>query len=197
MDKRLFDRLIKESEKSNINLENQIVNLLESHFSIDHRDAPVCLDEIKKRVRKSQDASVLKEYLDVFQNDESEGRGGEYIKQFFGKIPCVQGVVFVNINSWYIKLDFDLNSKIVWNVIQELSFVLNNLSLLKKLPVIFKPISPPPYLNGGPERFLSWIIEPTSQGVDPTIIISTLAMYLPTQIENEKAWIHTLDEQNR
>jgi hypothetical protein len=26
-------------------------------------------------------------------------------------------------------------------------------------PLVFKPVSPPPYLNGGPEEFLSWVIE--------------------------------------
>ena len=36
--------------------------------------------------------------------------------------------------------------------------MLNYLSVDQRLPSVFKPVSPPPYLNGGVE-FLSWVTE--------------------------------------
>ena len=51
---------------------------------------------------------------------------------------------------WWVKLTIDIADPLAWRVVQELGFVLNDLSLQDKLPTVFKPVSPPPYLNGGP-----------------------------------------------
>jgi hypothetical protein len=29
----------------------------------------------------------------------------------------------------------------------------------ERLPTVFYPVSPSPYMNGGPQEFLSWVIE--------------------------------------
>jgi len=60
---------------------------------------------------------------------------------------------------WWIKFGIDIEHPLAWHVVQELGHVLNYLSIEEPLPTIFKPVSPPPYLNGGPKEFLSWVIE--------------------------------------
>src|SRR5688500_17345460 len=61
--------------------------------------------------------------------------------------------------GWWVKFSLDISHRLTWNVVQELGHVLNYLSLNERLPTVFKPVSPPPYLNGGPAEFLSWVIE--------------------------------------
>src|SRR4051794_34253177 len=61
--------------------------------------------------------------------------------------------------TWWIKFSLDLDHPLAWNVVQEFGHVLNFLSVQERLPTTFKPISPPPYLNGGPHEYLTWLIE--------------------------------------
>lgn len=192
LDKEIFNQLDNEYKKTKTSPEEQVVNLIKNHFSknsTQHRQQ-INFSEIKDRVRKSQDVSVLKEYFPhVFHSDGSEGQKERKLKKLLERIPCVQGsVVGNNEGGWYIKMSLDLDAKIVWNVIQELSFVLNNLSMTEKLSVVFKPVSPPPYLHGGPDLFLSWVIEPVSRDVDPELIADALVQYLPKPINEEQAW---------
>ena len=53
---------------------------------------------------------------------------------------------------WWVKFGIDIEHPLAWNVVQELGHVLNLLSLEEPLPTVFKPVSPPPYMNGGPTR---------------------------------------------
>ncbi|MCX4026030.1 hypothetical protein H0A36_23580 [Endozoicomonas sp. SM1973] len=55
---------------------------------------------------------------------------------------------------WWVKLNIDISNNFSWNVVQELGFVLNYISVSEPMPTVFKPVSPPPYMNGGPEDFL-------------------------------------------
>ena len=57
--------------------------------------------------------------------------------------------------------------------------VLNYLSLNERLPTVFKPVSPPPYLNGGPAEFLSWVIECSDDSFTPSRATEWLAGRLP------------------
>ena len=82
---------------------------------------------------------------------------------------------------------------IAWHVIQNLAFVLNYISLEDRLAVVFKPISPPPYLNGGPADFLSWVIEAQIPHLNSMYIADVLRARLPNPIGDEAAWIE--DEQ--
>lgn len=89
---------------------------------------------------------------------------------------------------WWIKLTIDLQHPLAWPVVQELGFVLNDASVHDKLPTVFKPVSPPPYLNGGPQEFLSWVIESTYNYIDPAWIAQTLEGYLPRPVDDLSKW---------
>jgi hypothetical protein len=89
---------------------------------------------------------------------------------------------------WWIKLDIDISHALAWNVVQELGFVLNYISLQEKLPTVFMPVSPPPYLNGGPDESLSWVIESKFNYIDPAWILDALQGRLPNPVEDEAQW---------
>jgi hypothetical protein len=84
-------------------------------------------------------------------------KGLENIKNLLAKIPCVPFVATSKIGEsfWWLKFRINIKSKIAWTVVQELGYILNYLSLNEKLLDSFYPVSPPPYLDGGPEEFLS------------------------------------------
>jgi hypothetical protein len=65
--------------------------------------------------------------------------------------------------------------------------VLNLLSLEERLPTVFKPVSPPPYLNGGVE-FLSWVVEAEQPEFTPALCAEWLEGRLPRPIEDLAAW---------
>ncbi|GIW91504.1 MAG: hypothetical protein KatS3mg109_1936 [Pirellulaceae bacterium] len=115
----------------------------------------------------------------------------EELKQFVSQIP---GVDVISISepdesrSW-VKLKIDINSKTAWHVVQNLAYVLNELSVTETLPTTFKPTSPPPYLNGGPDEFLFWVIEADIPFLDPSAITAYLKQRLPDPVTDEKAWL--------
>jgi hypothetical protein len=49
---------------------------------------------------------------------------------------------------WWVKFAIDIGHSLAWHVVQALSHVLNYLSTTERRPTTFKPVSPPPYLNG-------------------------------------------------
>ncbi len=77
----------------------------------------------------------------------------------------------------------DLDHHLAWRVVQELGHVLKYLSINDRLPTVFMPVSPPSYMNGGPEEFLSWVIESTAADVDPRWIAEMLEGRLPRPVE--------------
>ncbi len=89
---------------------------------------------------------------------------------------------------WWVKLTIDIQHKLAWNVVQELGFVLNYISIQEPLPTVFKPVSPPPYLNGGPEECLCWVIESTYNYIDPKWIKEVLEGRLPSPVNDENNW---------
>jgi hypothetical protein len=117
--------------------------------------------------------------------------GLENIKTLLLKIPCIQFVATSkkDVAFWWLKFGIDINSKIAWTVVQELGHILNYLSANEKLPTIFYPVSPPPYMNGGPEEFLSWIIEPVIPSVDTNSIYAYLDGRLPENYDQEESWL--------
>lgn len=94
--------------------------------------------------------------------------------------------VFENGN-WWVKFPLDLGHPLAWRHVQELGFVLNLLSNTERLPSIFKPVSPPPYLNGGAE-YLSWVIESTSPEFTPALCAEWLEGRLPRPVEDMEQW---------
>ena len=95
--------------------------------------------------------------------------------------------VFDNGN-WWVKFKLNHEHPLAWRHVQELGFVLNLLSNTERLPTIFKPISPPPYLNGGAE-YLSWIIESTVMDFSPALCAEWLEARLPQPVSDLSHWV--------
>jgi hypothetical protein len=90
--------------------------------------------------------------------------------------------------TWWIKFSLDLRHPLAWNVVQEFGHVLNYLSVQERLPTTFKPVSPPPYLNGGPQDFLSWLIECPTDAMAPHTVADWLEGRLPRPVDDESQW---------
>ena len=71
---------------------------------------------------------------------------------------------------------------------QEMGHVLNYVSVEERLPTVFKPVSPPPYMNGGPDEFLSWVIECPNIEFTPDICAEWLEGRLPRPVEKLSEW---------
>jgi hypothetical protein len=124
--------------------------------------------------------------------DEAEIQQGlEKIKELLGRIPAVglMGSSKPGEPYWWIKFRIEIESKIAWNVVQELGHVLNYLSFEERLPTTFYPVSAPPHLNGGPKTFLYWVIESTMPFVDTHFVYEYLEGKLPKNVEKEESWI--------
>lgn len=89
---------------------------------------------------------------------------------------------------WWVKLTIDIRAHMAWHVVQELGHVLNFISLNERLPTVFKPTSAPPYLNGGPDAFLGWVIESTADDVDPGYVAEMLEGRLPKPVDDIGEW---------
>lgn len=96
--------------------------------------------------------------------------------------------------GWWVKFQIDIDHDLAWNVVQEVGHVLNYLSIEERLPTVFKPVSPPPYLNGGPEEYLSWVIE--GSDMPPGTVATWLEERLPKPVEDEAAWLGEADDEN-
>jgi hypothetical protein len=80
---------------------------------------------------------------------------------------------------WWVKFHIDINHKLAWNVVQEFGCILNIYLWNERLPTVFYPVSPAPYLNGGPDDFLSWIIETKDKNFRPGTLMKWLEARLP------------------
>lgn len=89
---------------------------------------------------------------------------------------------------WWVKFGLDIDHPHAWQVVQELGHVLNYLSVNERLPTIFKPVSPPPYMNGGPKDFLSWVIECPLDRMDPDTAAQWLEGRLPKPVDDLEQW---------
>ncbi len=89
---------------------------------------------------------------------------------------------------WWIKLRIDVYQPHAWNIVQELGWVLNELSISERLPTVFKPVSAPPYLNGGPADYLSWVIECHDIDCAPGSIMKCLEDRLPKPSNELTQW---------
>ena len=112
-------------------------------------------------------------------------------KDYLLKIPSIQGPISQGSNEegmWWVKFSIDIEHPLAWNVVQELGYILNYLSLEERLPTLFMPISPSPYLNGGPKEYLSWVIECKSKGFSPNTCTEWLQTRLPNPVDDESQW---------
>lgn len=89
--------------------------------------------------------------------------------------------------NWWMKFHLDTDHPLAWRHVQELGFVLNYVSVSERLPTVFMPVSPPPYMNGGTE-FLSWMIESTDPSFTPDSCAEWLEGRLPRPVEDLARW---------
>ena len=90
--------------------------------------------------------------------------------------------------NWWVKFAIDVDHPLAWHVVQELGHVLNSLSLDEPLPTTFRPVSPPPYMNGGPRDFLSWLVECPEGTLTPDTVAEWLEGRLPRPVDDPEAW---------
>lgn len=113
------------------------------------------------------------------------------LTDYLSKIPSVTGSigqgVFENGN-WWVKFFIDIDHPQAWNTVQELGHVLNALSLGERLPTVFMPTSPPPYMNGTAREFLSWVIESTDPEFRPGTCAGWLEGRLPRPVNDLSEW---------
>lgn len=90
--------------------------------------------------------------------------------------------------GWWVKFSIDIDHDLAWETVQELGHALNSLTLDEGIATIFKPVSPPPYLNGGPDEFLSWVIEAPAS-LEPSSVATLLESRLPQPVDLLSAWV--------
>ena len=117
------------------------------------------------------------------------------LKSFLLRVPAIQsgiGAGQLGESGWYVKFSLDIDHNLAWNVVQELGHVLNYLSINDRLPTLFMPVSPPPYMNGGPREYLSWVIECRDKSFTPDMAAEWLQGRLPKPVEDYSAWFGDL-----
>ena len=113
------------------------------------------------------------------------------VAAFLGKVPAIEkgsGAGADESGCWSVKFQIDIKHPLAWRVVQELGHILNYLSLDERLPTVFMPVSPPPYMNGGPEDFLSWVIESSDPEFTPERCVEWLTGRLPQPVDSREAW---------
>ena len=113
------------------------------------------------------------------------------LQSFLDRVPGIDapfGSGRFDGGTWWIKFSIAIDHPLAWNVVQELGNVLNYLSITERLPTVFKPVSPPSYLNGGPREFLSWVIESTAPEFSPDECAKWLEGRLPQPVDELASW---------
>lgn len=90
--------------------------------------------------------------------------------------------------NWWVKFSLNVSHPLAWHVVQEFGCVLNYLSVTERLPTVFMPVSPAPYLNGGPEEYLSWVIESKDPSFKPGMVADWLEGRLPQPVDDLSQW---------
>jgi hypothetical protein len=121
----------------------------------------------------------------------SDDRAFQTLETFLALLPGVAppfGHGYEADGQWWVKFSIDIGNSLAWHVVQELAHVLNYLSVDERLPTVFKPVSPPPYLNGGPREFLSWVIECSDGEFKPGSVAKWLEGRLPQPVQDFDQW---------
>lgn len=119
------------------------------------------------------------------------------LTEFLSQVPSITGAIgcgYSTEGQWWTKFTIDITHPLAWSVVQELGSVLNYLSLDERLPTVFKPVSPPPYMNGGPRDFLSWVIECADTEFSPAACAEWLEGRLPRPVNELKQWLEEPDD---
>jgi hypothetical protein len=118
-------------------------------------------------------------------------RAFKSLTDYLLKVPGIESPITTGTDDqglWWIKFQIDIENSLAWNVVQELSSVLNYISVSERLPTIFYPVSPPSYLNGGPAEFLSWVIESKDKEFKPGALMKWLEGRLPRPVDDPEQW---------
>jgi hypothetical protein len=122
------------------------------------------------------------------------------LSNFLVRIPSINSPIATGSDEegyWWVKFRIDIDNIFAWQAVQQIGYVANYLSIEEKLPTLFFPVSPPPYLNGGPDEFLSWVIECNDPNFKPHELYKWLENRLPNPIDDLDAWkIEDEDENN-
>jgi hypothetical protein len=113
------------------------------------------------------------------------------LKDYLARVPAIRGKIgsgFYDNGCWWVKFTIDTKHRLAWHAVQEMGFVLNYISLKERLPTVFMPVSPPPYMNGGPHDFLSWVIESKDKDFKPSKCAEWLEGRLPRPVDDESQW---------
>lgn len=111
---------------------------------------------------------------------------------FLKKVPSIgEHVAFGSEfkGMWWVKFQIDIEHKCAWYVVQELGSIVNYLSLEERLPTVFYPVSPAPYLNGGPDQYLSWVIENKDSDFTPNALLEWLKARMPNPVDDINEWV--------
>ncbi|RRB00135.1 hypothetical protein [Larkinella rosea] len=114
------------------------------------------------------------------------------LENYLYRVPAIGKSISFGFNDnslWWAKFRIDIRHALAWQVVQEIGCVCNYLSLNERLPTVFFPVSPAPYLNGGPENFLSWVIETTDKAFTPALLVEWLEGRLPRPVEDLSQWM--------
>lgn len=113
------------------------------------------------------------------------------LEDYLKRVPGITGSIGKGSGdegNWWVKFEIDIDHALAWQVVQELGHVINYLSPNERLPAVFIPVSPPPYLNGGPRDFLSWVIESKSPDFRPGTLAKWLEGRLPRPVDDLSQW---------
>ncbi len=113
------------------------------------------------------------------------------LKAYLHEVPAIVQPVGHGRESdgkWCVKFTIDINHRLTWHVVQELGHVVNYLSIDERLPTSFFPVFPPPYMNGGPRDFLSWVIECRDAAFQPGTLAQWLEGRLPRPVSDQSQW---------
>jgi len=119
-------------------------------------------------------------------------RDFDKLLDYLQRLPAMSGAAIgtgkFDDGNWWVKFSLDIAHPLAWNVVQELGCVLNYLSVNERLPTVFMPVSPAPYLNGGPAQFLSWVIESKDASFKPGTVADWLEGRLPRPVDDPEQW---------
>lgn len=124
-------------------------------------------------------------------SQEMDERAFTSLIEYLGKIPAVQGTISTGLDHsglWWVKFTIDIDHDLAWHAVQELGCVLNYISLNERLPTVFYPVSPAPYMNGGPENYLSWVIESKDKEFRPGTLMKIMEGRLPRPVDDLEQW---------
>jgi hypothetical protein len=122
-------------------------------------------------------------------------RAFKTLTEYLERVPAINSPIATGIDEeglWWIKFQIDIHNEYAWSVVQELGYVVNYLSINERLPTVFYPVSPAPYMNGGPTDFLSWVIETKDKEFKPGTLKKWLEGRLPNPLDDLEQW--NLDE---